>query len=63
MKEGSSGDLVYLMFKGEVIVKDDSEVATVGGWRQGGVVNGEVETVCGFEFLYIPAFFLERLPC
>ena len=33
------------MFKGEVIVKDDSEIATVGGWRQGGVVNGEAETV------------------
>ena len=31
MKEGSSGDLVYVMFKGEVIVKDDSEVAT-GIW-------------------------------
>ena len=36
------------MFKGEVVVKDDFEVATVGGWRQGGVVDGEADTVCGF---------------
>ena len=48
MEEGSSGDLVYVMLKGEVIVKDDSEVATVGGWRQGGVVDVEAEAVCGF---------------
>lgn len=36
---GSSGDLISVMFKAEVIVKYDSEVATVMGWRQGGGVN------------------------
>lgn len=48
MKEGSSGDLAYVMFKREVPVKDDSKVATVGGWGQGGVVDVEAETVCSF---------------
>lgn len=48
MKEGSPGDLSYVMVEGEVIIKDDSKVAAVGGWRQGGVVDGEAETVCGF---------------
>ena len=48
MKEGSSGDLAYVMVKGEVTVKDDCKVAAVGGWKQGGAVDGEVETVCGF---------------
>ena len=37
MEEGRSGDLVYVVFKGEVGVKDDSEVAPVGGWRQSGL--------------------------
>ena len=41
MREGSSGDLAYVMVKGEVTVKDDSKVATVGGWKHGGVVDGE----------------------
>ena len=44
MKKGSSGDLFYVVFKGEVIVKDDSEGATVKGWRQGGGVDSEGET-------------------
>lgn len=47
MKKGSSGDLFYVRIKGEVIVKDDSEVATVKGWKQGGVVDSERETVSG----------------
>ena len=38
------GDLSYVMVEGEVIIKDDSKVAAVGGWRQGGVVDGEAET-------------------
>lgn len=49
VKEGSSGDLFYVVFKGEVIVKDDSEVATVKGWRQGEGVDSEGETVNGFS--------------
>lgn len=49
VKEGSSGDLFYLVFKGEVIVKDDSEVATVKAWRQGEGVDSEGETVNGFS--------------
>jgi len=49
VKEGSSGDLFYVVFKGEVIVKDDSDVAIVKGWIQGGGVNSEGETVNGFS--------------
>lgn len=48
MEEGSSGDLVDVLFKGEVVVKDDSEVVSVEGWGQGGIANGEAETVCIF---------------
>lgn len=44
-KEGSSGDFVYVVFEREIIFKDDSKVVTVGGLRQGGGVNSEVETV------------------
>ena len=32
VEEGSSGDLVDMMFKWEVIVKDDPEVVTVTEW-------------------------------
>ena len=47
MEKGSSGDLFYVVFEGEVIVEDDSEVATVKGWRQGGGVDGEGEARSG----------------
>ncbi len=33
MEEGSSGDLVDEVFKGEVAVENDSEVADVSGGR------------------------------
>jgi len=37
------------VFKGEVVVKDDSEVAYVSGGRQSGVVDGETEVMGGFD--------------
>ena len=49
VEEGSFGDLIYVFLKREVVVKDDSEVATVWGWREGGVVYGEAEVVGGFD--------------
>lgn len=47
LSEGSSGDLFDVMFKEEVAVKHDSEVADVWGGRQSGVVDGEAENVTG----------------
>ena len=41
--------MIYVFLKREVVVKDDSEVATVWGWREGGVVYGEAEVVGGFD--------------
>ena len=31
VKDGSSGDLIYVLLKGEGAVKDDSEVVTLWG--------------------------------
>ncbi len=41
MEEGSSGDLIGVVFKGEVAVKNDSEVTDVWRGRQSGVIHGE----------------------
>ena len=41
--------MVGLVFKREVIVKDDSEVADVSEGKQSCVVNGETEVVGGFD--------------
>ena len=49
MEKGSSGYLVNMVFKGEVAVKHDSEVADVWGGRKSGVVDGEAEVVTGFS--------------
>jgi len=38
-----------VVFKGEVIVKDDSEVADVSGGSQSGVVDGETEVMGSFD--------------
>ena len=43
------GDLFDVMFKGEVAVKHDSEVADVRGGRQSGVVDVEGEVVTCFS--------------
>ena len=48
MEEGSSCDVVDVVFKREVIVQNDAEVADVSGWGQGGVVDSEVEIVDSF---------------
>ena len=48
MVKGSSGDLFDVVFKGEVAVENDSEVANVRGGRQSGVINGEAEVVNDF---------------
>ena len=48
MEKGSSGDLFDVVFKGEVAVENDSEVADVWGGRQSGVIDGEAEVVSGF---------------
>ena len=48
MEEGSSCDMVGMVFKGEVIVNDNSEFANVSGGTQNGVVDGETEVVGGF---------------
>lgn len=37
--------MVDMVFEGEVIVKEDSEVVDVHGGRQSRVVNGESEVV------------------
>ena len=49
MEEGSSCDMVGMVFKGEVIVNDNSEFANVSGGTQNGVVDGETEVVGGFD--------------
>ena len=48
MEESSSCDVVDVVFKGEVIVQNDSEVLDVSGPGQGGVVDREVEVVSSF---------------
>lgn len=48
MKEGSSGDVVDVVFRGKVFVKDGSKVADVGGGGQSEVVIGGTEVVGGF---------------
>ena len=48
MEKGSSGDLFDVVFKGEVAVENDSEVADVWGGRPSGIINGEAEVVSGF---------------
>ena len=45
----SSGDLVNMLFKGEVAVQHESEVADLWGERKSGVVDGEAEVVTGFS--------------
>jgi len=41
--------MVGVVFKGEVIVKDDSGVTDVSGGKQSGVVAGETEAVGGVD--------------
>ena len=48
MEKGSPGDVVDVVFEGEVAVEDDSKVADVRGGGQSGVVDGEAEVVSGF---------------
>ena len=48
MEESSSCDVVDVVLEGEVAVQDNSEVASVSGGRQSGVVNSESEVVSGF---------------
>lgn len=49
MKKGSFGDLFYVVFKGEVIVKNYSKVATLKGWRHCIGANSDGETANGFS--------------
>ena len=49
VEEGSSGDFINVLLKGKVVVKYDSEVATVWAGRQGGLVKGEAEILSGFD--------------
>ena len=44
--------VIYVFLKREVVVKNDSEVETVWGGREGGVVYGEAEVVSGFDELF-----------
>lgn len=48
MEEGSSGDLIDELFKGEVAIGNDSEVVDVRKGRHSVVINGEAEVVSGF---------------
>ena len=45
VEESSSGDFNYELLKREIVVKEDSEVATTWGGKEGGVVYGEAEVV------------------
>ena len=47
MKEGCFGDVLHMLIKGEGLVKDNAEIANVGGGEHNGSVNGEGE-VDGF---------------
>ena len=48
--EGSSfGDLIYVLLKREIVVKNDSEDANVWEGGEGGVVYGEAEDVSVFD--------------
>ena len=49
MEESSFGDLIYVLLKREIVVKNDSEVVTVWGRGEGGVVYSEAEVVSVFD--------------
>ena len=49
VEEGSSGDLFHVFLKREVVAKEDSEVATMWGGKEGGVVYGEADIVGGLD--------------
>ena len=47
---GCFGDVLNMLCEGEVAVKENSKVATVGGGGEGSVVNGELKVCdCGGE--------------
>ena len=49
VEESSFGDLIYVLLKREIVVKNDSEVAIVWGRGEGSVVYGETEVVSVFD--------------
>ena len=49
VEESSFGDLIYVLLKREIVVKNDSEVVTVWGRGEGGVVYSEAEVVSVFD--------------
>ena len=49
MEESSFGVFIYVLLKREVVVKNDSEVVTVWGRGEGGVVHVEAEAVSVFD--------------
>ena len=49
VEESSFGDLISVLLKREIVVKNDSEVATVLGGGEGGGVCGEAEVVSVFD--------------
>ena len=45
--KGSFGDLVDMGLEGEGGVKDDTQVADLGGWGDSGAINSEGEVLTG----------------
>lgn len=47
MEEGRPGDVIDVLFEGEVTIEDDAEVTNVRGGGEGGVVNVDGEVMGG----------------
>lgn len=50
MEKSSPRDLIDVLFKGEVIVKNESKVAYIRGGEEGGAVNSKAEVADGVGF-------------
>lgn len=48
MEKSISGDLIEMLFEGEFVVENNSEVTDVWGGRQRRVSDGQTEVVSGF---------------